>query len=172
MNLGQIFIGLIAGFIGYKLLFEEKDHKGLAYKAGKKESDFSKAALDKGTAIEMEHTENPEVAERIAMDHLTEDPQYYEKLATIEHNPKHKKYKSVVQSLLFPKKHYTKTQAIAWIKQANKKRKHHKYKFSGADSAKNFYRFRQFKPAPRRMHRIITFPHSHGVKAVVELFKR
>jgi len=36
--------------------------------------------LNMGRKVEMEHTDNPEVAERIALDHLTEDPFYYTKL--------------------------------------------------------------------------------------------
>lgn len=43
--------------------------------------------LAKGIKVEMEHTSDPEVAKKIAMDHLAEDPQYYTKLATIE--PEH-----------------------------------------------------------------------------------
>jgi hypothetical protein len=34
----------------------------------------------------MEHTDNRAIAERIAMDHLTEDPRYYVKLARMEKN--------------------------------------------------------------------------------------
>lgn len=33
-----------------------------------------------GTKVEMEHTRDPAVAEEIAADHLTEDPNYYRKL--------------------------------------------------------------------------------------------
>jgi hypothetical protein len=33
--------------------------------------------IDMGIAHEMEHTKSPRVAERIAMDHLREDPKYY-----------------------------------------------------------------------------------------------
>lgn len=36
--------------------------------------------LELGIKTEMEHTNNPKVAEEIALDHLTEDPQYYSKL--------------------------------------------------------------------------------------------
>jgi hypothetical protein len=57
---------------------------GLAEKAGKRPRDFSAAAVERGAAVEMEHTNDREVARAIARDHLTEDPQYYERLATIE----------------------------------------------------------------------------------------
>jgi hypothetical protein len=58
---------------------------GLAKRARKRVSDFSPRALAKGIRVEMEHTEQRSVARRIAMDHLTEDPRYYDKLARMEH---------------------------------------------------------------------------------------
>lgn len=36
--------------------------------------------LSIGVQVEMEHTNDPEIAKEIAMDHLTEDPEYYTKL--------------------------------------------------------------------------------------------
>jgi len=36
--------------------------------------------LSIGVQVEMEHTNDPDIAKEIAMDHLTEDPQYYTKL--------------------------------------------------------------------------------------------
>lgn len=51
---------------------------------GKSPSDFDPTELAKGTKVEMEHTTDPMVAQEIAMDHLTEDPDYYIKLAKIE----------------------------------------------------------------------------------------
>jgi len=56
--------------------------------SGKNPNDFDTKALEAGVKIEMEHVKgpgvSPEVAKRIAteiaMDHLTEDPQYYDKL--------------------------------------------------------------------------------------------
>ena len=61
---------------------KERIPGGLA--EGKKPSDFDPKALAKGTKVEMEHTDDKEVAREIAMDHLTEDPKYYDKLETIE----------------------------------------------------------------------------------------
>ena len=55
---------------------------GLADK--RKPSDFDPAALKKGIKVEMEHTDDPAKAEEIAMDHLTEDPKYYDKLQKME----------------------------------------------------------------------------------------
>jgi len=45
---------------------------------------FLEVQLEKGIKVEMEHTEDPEIATEIAKDHLFEDPKYYIKLATIE----------------------------------------------------------------------------------------
>jgi hypothetical protein len=39
--------------------------------------------LSKGIKIEMEHTQNYQIAKEIALDHLKEDPRYYTKLATV-----------------------------------------------------------------------------------------
>ena len=45
--------------------------------------DFDPVQLRRGIQVEMEHTRDAEIAKRIAMDHLVEDPLYYVKLATI-----------------------------------------------------------------------------------------
>jgi len=59
-----------------------KNWQGLS--RGKKTSDFNQTELKRGTKIETEHTKNKQIAMRIAMDHLVEDPKYYQKLARIE----------------------------------------------------------------------------------------
>lgn len=46
----------------------------------KKPGDFDKGQLRKGIKHEMEHTDDSKIAEEIAMDHLTEDPSYYDHL--------------------------------------------------------------------------------------------
>lgn len=61
----------------YKLR-EDKIKGGLADK--KKESDFNEEQIKLGVKVEMEHTDNPNLAKEIAMDHLVEDPLYYSKL--------------------------------------------------------------------------------------------
>lgn len=43
-----------------------------------------KKALEQGIKVEMEHTDNKEIAHEIAMDHLWEDPDYYTKLKKVE----------------------------------------------------------------------------------------
>lgn len=50
----------------------------------KSPKDFDPAQLKAGTAHEREHTEDEGLAQEIAMDHLSEDPDYYKKLRTIE----------------------------------------------------------------------------------------
>lgn len=69
------------------LIYGEKSHKdilpgGLADSAT--ESNFDKQSLNDGMLIELEHTKDLDVAKEIAMDHLTEDPEYYTKLKSIE----------------------------------------------------------------------------------------
>ncbi|NDE18498.1 hypothetical protein EBZ80_26690 [bacterium] len=46
--------------------------------------DFSAPALAEGAKHEHEHTRNDQIAKEIAKDHLSEDPQYYEKVKEIE----------------------------------------------------------------------------------------
>jgi hypothetical protein len=50
---------------------------------GRQPSEFDPVQLRRGTAVEMEHTSDSRIAQRIAMDHLTEDRNYYMKLAKI-----------------------------------------------------------------------------------------
>ncbi len=47
-------------------------------------SEFDKRQLKVGTRHELEHTRSRRIAQRIAMDHLIEDPSYYRKLAKME----------------------------------------------------------------------------------------
>jgi len=49
-----------------------------------------------GIKIELEHTENEKIAREIATDHLVEDPEYYNKLKTIEESTN----KSLIKKLL------------------------------------------------------------------------
>jgi hypothetical protein len=43
-----------------------------------------KSQLDKGIKVEMEHTKSRVKAKEIAMDHISEDPKYYDKLEKVE----------------------------------------------------------------------------------------
>lgn len=55
---------------------------GLADK--KEKSDFPADQMITGIDVEMEHTDDKDIAEEIAMDHLTEDKEYYTKLDKME----------------------------------------------------------------------------------------
>lgn len=50
----------------------------------KKPEDFDPKQIAKGKKVEMEHTDDPSLAEEIAMDHLTENPKYYDYLEDME----------------------------------------------------------------------------------------
>ena len=72
---------LLREFVGYVL--ETSSHEvvhdrlsgGLADRMHP--SEFDPEQLEKGVAHEMEHTDDPDLAREIAMDHLAEDPAYY-----------------------------------------------------------------------------------------------
>jgi hypothetical protein len=50
----------------------------------KPKSDFDPKAIAQGVKVELEHTDDKELAAEIARDHLTEDPKYYDKLERME----------------------------------------------------------------------------------------
>jgi hypothetical protein len=64
-------------------LSDNKSLKDIAKKHKVSEKELKKQ-LDKGIEVEMEHTDKKSTAKEIAMDHLFEDPKYYDKLETIE----------------------------------------------------------------------------------------
>jgi hypothetical protein len=51
---------------------------------GKPDSDFDPAQIEKGIKVELEHTGDREKAREIAKDHLTEIPDYYDRLEKME----------------------------------------------------------------------------------------
>lgn len=53
----------------------------------KKPSDFSRDQIHAGMLVEREHAKNPRLQKEIAMDHLTEDEDYYRKLKLTEPLP-------------------------------------------------------------------------------------
>jgi DNA-directed RNA polymerase subunit RPC12/RpoP len=69
----------------YKDAFIRQDAgQKLASKLVKEESKMDKDKLSqikKGIEVEMEHTDDPKIALKIAMDHIKENPNYYDKLA-------------------------------------------------------------------------------------------
>lgn len=58
--------------------------QGLSIKKGITEKDVLPKELEMGIKIEMEHTDNPELAKKIALDHLTEHKYYYSNLKIYE----------------------------------------------------------------------------------------
>lgn len=46
--------------------------------------DFSEEQVTKGVKVEMEHTDDPDIALEVVLDHLMENPQYYDYLAEAE----------------------------------------------------------------------------------------
>ena len=61
-----------------------RDIRAHGLSKGKRISDFNPDDLDRGIQVEYEHTNRRPLARKIAMDHLTEDPRYYEKLERME----------------------------------------------------------------------------------------
>lgn len=65
-----------------EVYYKDKLPGGLADK--KRPEDFDQKELNRGIKVELEHTDDKDLAREIAMDHLEEDPLYYQKLTTIE----------------------------------------------------------------------------------------
>lgn len=59
-----------------------KNWEGMGSKLTPEDVDSKELAM--GIKIEMEHTTDKEMAEKIALDHLKEDPKYYTKLNKME----------------------------------------------------------------------------------------
>lgn len=62
----------------------KKDEMAGGLADDKTPKDFDEKSLQEGMKVEMEHTNSKKVAREIAMDHLTEDKNYYKKLKTME----------------------------------------------------------------------------------------
>lgn len=65
-----------------RVAFEDQLEGGLADL--RDPSQFDPVSLCRGLLVELEHTDDAKKALEIAMDHLTEDPRYYEALAEME----------------------------------------------------------------------------------------
>lgn len=72
----------------YKIAKKWKEHIPGGYADGKKPSDYEKSQVDRGKDVEFEHTDNPDIAKEIAMDHLQEHKDYYIGLEHMENNLK------------------------------------------------------------------------------------
>ena len=58
--------------------------QGLSYEKGFTEDDADPEELSIGSKIEMEHTNDPKMAKKIALDHLAEISDYYTRLVKME----------------------------------------------------------------------------------------
>ena len=68
---------------------------GKADKVGLKPKDVDKKQLRMGTKVEQEHTKHKEIAQKIAMDHLTEIEDYYSRLAKMEQSAPHTEHPQI-----------------------------------------------------------------------------
>lgn len=59
----------------------------------KPDSDFDPKALKDGVKVELEHTDNPQIAKEVSKDHLEEFPEYYSALKVMEQKLKDKTFK-------------------------------------------------------------------------------
>lgn len=62
---------------------KKREEAQLAGTAGALDMDIDPGELARGMLVETEHTDDLDVARKIAVDHLLEDPNYYTKLARI-----------------------------------------------------------------------------------------
>ena len=68
----------------YKTSKKWKEHLPGGKADGKTPNDFNKKDLEIGKNVEFEHTNNPDIAKEISMDHLEEHPDYYQGLHNME----------------------------------------------------------------------------------------
>jgi len=81
---------LIPGGLGSELTGDmEHQHKEIADMHNISVEEVEKQ-IQKGIKVEMEHTSDPEYAHEIAMDHVIEDPNYYDKLVKLKLEAKRK----------------------------------------------------------------------------------
>lgn len=64
--------------------FGQKEYIQGGLSSGMRPAQFDHAQLERGTKVELEHTNDWRIAREIAMDHLVEDANYYVKLAKME----------------------------------------------------------------------------------------
>ena len=62
---------------------------GLADKAKTKPSQVDQKQLKMGIKVESEHTNDPQIAKQISLDHLTEIKDYYSRLKKMEQSAAH-----------------------------------------------------------------------------------
>lgn len=70
--------------------------KDIAEKHGVPVKDITKQ-LNKGIKVELEHTDSDKMAKEIALDHLFEDPKYYDKLEKVEESTQRKLIRKLIR---------------------------------------------------------------------------
>ncbi len=70
----------------YKIATKEKwkDHLPGGFADKKNPDNFDKKQVEKGKNVEFEHTNDPDIAREISLDHLNEHPAYYYGLKHME----------------------------------------------------------------------------------------
>jgi len=96
----------------------EKIPGGLA--AGKNPKDFDPKQIAKGIKVEVEHTKDKDLAREIAMDHLTENPKYYDYLDAME-KKMDKKGTTLRKSMKRVATRYFRQKHAAGVKEAREK---------------------------------------------------
>jgi hypothetical protein len=65
---------------------------------GKEPKNIPDGAIQKGTDVEMEHTSDKNIARKIALDHLAEFPDYYDRLEKMENEARQQKKSAAYES--------------------------------------------------------------------------
>lgn len=88
-------MNIIDKFLNEQESFDDIDRTffraGRANDKGVSETDVDPDELTMGIKVEMEHTTDPGISKRIALDHLAECPRYYTMLAKMEAECKNEK---------------------------------------------------------------------------------
>jgi len=67
-----------------KIFYDEFINAGRFAESDYVESNFDPEQIAMGIKVELEHTTNKQIAKKIALDHLSEIPDYYTRLAKME----------------------------------------------------------------------------------------
>ena len=92
-------------------------------------SQYNPIELERGIKVEMEHTDDPMIATEIAMDHLREDPDYYNKLEQIHEMVQKNKISEYYLNNKVLDTHETKKDALKQEKQFEQAISNYDFKF-------------------------------------------
>lgn len=99
MNWYKVAIGLYTVKMTTVTVDEEwEDNLEGGLSDNKKPSDYNQKQLEMGQEVEMEHTNDKEIATEIAMDHLEEFPNYYDELRKMENKLENQKQAQVLKN--------------------------------------------------------------------------